>query len=122
VRRPEPSRDLESDVEGGVHRQSAAGETRAQRLTLQALRDQVRGAAVIANVVYRQNIGVIERAGGVRLTLKRAHTLVGVRGMRKKQFDGNVAAESLVARPPHLAHPPCSQPSLDRVGGDPIAS
>ena len=41
--------------------------------------------------------------------------------MRKQQLDRHVAPEPLVARPPHLAHPARSQPSLDGVGGDAIA-
>ena len=41
--------------------------------------------------------------------------------MRKQELDGHVAPEPLVARPPHLAHPARSQPSLDGVGGDAIA-
>ena len=41
--------------------------------------------------------------------------------MGKKELDGHVAPEALVARPPHLAHPTRSEPPLDRVGGDAIA-
>ena len=121
VRRTKPSRDLESDVERRVHGESAGAETRAQRLAFQALRHEVRGAVVIPDVVDGQHVGVIEGAGGARLVLKRAHPLVGVRRMRKKELDGHVAPETLVARPPHLTHPARSQPSLDRVGGDTIA-
>ena len=121
VRRSKPSRDLESDVESRVHGESAGAETRAQRLTFQTLRHEVRGAVVLPDVVDGQHVGVIQGAGGARLALKRAHPLVGVRGMRKKQLDGHVAPETLVARPPHLTHPARSQPPLDRVGGDAIA-
>ena len=76
---------------------------------------------MIPDVVDGQHVGVIEGAGGARLVLERAHSLVGVRRMRKQELDRHVAPEALVARPPHLAHPARSQPSLDRVGGDPIA-
>src|SRR4249920_38677 len=41
--------------------------------------------------------------------------------MWKQQLDRHIAPEPLVARPPHLAHPACSEPSLDGVGGDAIA-
>jgi hypothetical protein len=51
MRRSEPSRDLESDLESRVHGKSADAETRAQRLTFQALRHEVRGAVVLADVV-----------------------------------------------------------------------
>ncbi len=99
----------------------AGAEPRAQRLAFQALRHEVRGAAVIPDVVDGQHVGVIEGAGGARLVLERAHSFRGVRRMREEQLDRHVAPESLVARPPHLAHPACSQPSLDGVGGDAIA-
>ena len=96
-------------------------ETRAQRLAVQALRHEVRGAAVIPDVVDGQHVGVIERAGGARLVLERAHAFGGVRRVRQEQLDRHVAPEPLVARPPHLAHPAGAQPLLDGVGGDPIA-
>ena len=121
VRGAKPSGHLEGDVERRVHRKCAGAETRAQRLAFQTLRHEVRGTAVIPDVVDGQHVGVIERAGGARLVLKRAHSFGGVRRMRKQQLDRHVAPESLVARPPHLAHPARSQPPLDRVGGDPIA-
>ena len=76
---------------------------------------------MIPDVVDGQHVGVIERAGGARLALERAHPFFGVRRMREEELDGHVAPEPLVARPPHLAHPTRSQPSLDGVGGDPIA-
>ena len=106
---------------GRVNRKRAGAETRAQRLAVETLGDEVRGAAVIPDVVDGQHVGVIERAGGARLELKRAHALVGVRRMRQQQLDRHVAPEPLVARPPHFAHPAGAQPPLDRVGGDPIA-
>ena len=47
VRGDQSPGDLERDVERRVHRQRAGAETRAQGLTLQALRHEIRGAAVI---------------------------------------------------------------------------
>ena len=97
-------------------------EPRAQRLAFQTLRHDVRGASVIPDVVDGQHVGVIQCAGGERFVLKRTHSFAGVRRMRKKQLDRDVAPEPLVARPPHLAHPACAQPPLDGVRGDPITS
>ena len=70
---PSPRADLERDVERRVHRKRAARRARAQRLTFQALRHEVRRAAVIADVVDGQDVGVVECAGGARLVLERAH-------------------------------------------------
>ena len=121
VRGTKPSRHLERDVECRVDGKCAGAQTRAQRLAFQTLRHEVRGTAVIPDVVDGQHVDVIECAGGARLVLERAPSFGGVRRMRQQQLDRHVAPEPLVARPPHLAHPARSQPPLDRVGADPIA-
>ena len=121
MRGAESLSNLERDIERRVHGQRAGAKTRAQRLAVETLRNEVRGAAMFPDVVDRQHVGVIERAGGARLVLKRAHAVVGVRRMRQQQLDRHVASEPLVARAPHLAHPACAQPPLDHVGADAIA-
>ncbi len=41
--------------------------------------------------------------------------------MRQQQFDGHVAPEPLVPRPPHLTHAAGAQALLDGVGADAVA-
>ena len=86
VRGTKPSGHLERDVERRVHRKCAGAETRAQRLTFQTLRHEVRGAAVIPDVVDGQHVGVIEVC---RRRAPRAETRARV---RRRSTDAEEAA------------------------------
>src|SRR5947199_72267 len=73
--------------------------------------------AMGADVVHREHVRVVERSGRARLLLERT----GIGRMRKKQLDRDVARETVVARPPHLARRARAEPLVDRVGADAIA-
>lgn len=68
VCRRQPTRHLNAVVDGLAQWQRSGLKPLAQALSLQQFRDDVGGAVVLANVVDRQNVGVIER--GCRLGLR----------------------------------------------------
>ena len=76
---------------------------------------------MLADVVDRQDVGVVERAGGAGLVLQRRDAVGVPRGMGQQQLDGDVAAEAFVTRAPHLAHATGAEPPIDPIGADPIA-
>ena len=62
--------DLERIAEGLPVGNRRRGEPRAQRLTLQKLRDGVSDAAITSEVEDRKNVGMRERRDGQRLPLE----------------------------------------------------
>ena len=75
VRGREATRDSERHGEGLVQRKRSRVETLAQALSFQAFRHEERCALVLADVVDRENVGVIERAGRSRFLCEAAETL-----------------------------------------------
>ncbi len=122
VRRGEAACHLKRDVDRFVDREPPDGKTRTQRLAVEAFRNQVGGAAVLADVVNRDDIGVIEGARRAGLLVEAPHAICISREIRKQHFDGDVSAQALVARTPHLAHPARPQPLVNDVCTKPIAS
>ena len=116
----EPSGNLERDLQGGRERQRAGAEPRPQRFALEAFGDEVRGAAVVAHVIHRDDIGVIEGAGGPGFVVQRREALA-VGRMRQQQLDRHVASDPLVPGAPHFAGAAGAEPALDRVRPDRVA-
>src|SRR5262249_52359509 len=83
---------------------------------------QVGCTGVLANVVDREHVAVVERARRAGLLVEAPHPLCIAREIRKEHFDGDVAAQPLVARAPYLAHPARPEPLLNEVRTKPIAS
>ena len=79
VRGREAVGDLHGVVDGLAHRQRARAEPIAQRLALEQLRDDVRRAVLLADVVDGEDVRMIERGGRLRLLLEAAEA-IGVRG------------------------------------------
>ena len=61
VRRGEAARDVDAEVDDLAHRQPAATQPLAQRLALQELHDRVRLAALVAEVMDREDVGMRQR-------------------------------------------------------------
>ena len=114
VRRAKPARNLECHIECRVDGKHAGAQSRTERLAIEILGYQERGAAILPNVVDREHVRMIEGPGGACLLLAGAPAL-HVRGVRQEQLDRHVACEALVACPPHLPHRPHPEPSCDRV-------
>ena len=75
VRRGQTARDLTRVVGRLAGRQRTAGHPVAQRFTVEKLSDEVRGAALDADVVDRQDVRMVESAGGSRFLLESAPTI-----------------------------------------------
>src|SRR3954468_9635841 len=69
VRCTETTGDLERDLDRGIDGQRRGTEARPQGAAFQAFGDEIWRAAVIADVVDGEHVGVVERAGGARLAL-----------------------------------------------------
>src|SRR4051812_17289931 len=96
-------------------------EPRAQRLPFQALRHDVGGPVVLADIVNRHDVLMVECADRARFALKCGEAFVGIGWMWKQQFDRDVAREPLVARSPHLAGASGPELMFDRIVADAIA-
>ncbi len=119
VRGGEPVGDLQRVPNCAPGGERAAGELRAQRFSLEQFRDDVRRAVLGSNVEDRQDVGMVERARGLRLRFEASQTL-RVRGHRRGQhLDGHVALEPRVPRPVDLPHPSRAQRREDLVGAEP---
>ena len=70
VRRGQAARDLDARTRRPCGRQGAAPPALAQRLALEQLRHDVRRAAHAADVVHREDVGMIERRGRPRFLLE----------------------------------------------------
>ena len=62
--------NLGADIQHGVDRHGAAGDSLAQRLPFEYFHHQVRAAAVLAHVIDRADAGMIQRGSGARFALK----------------------------------------------------
>jgi hypothetical protein len=78
-------------------------------------RDNVRGAVVSADVIDRQDVGMIQRGRGVRLLLE-APQAISVSGEgRGQHLDRDIASKTGIARAIDLSHAPGPERSDDFV-------
>ena len=104
MRRGEPLRDLQRGVDGAARRERAAREPVAQGLALKELADDVRPAAVMPDVVDRQEVRMVEHPGGARFLLEPLQLLLVAGGEVGQYFDRDVAPEARVFRTIDHAH------------------
>src|SRR5438552_11818917 len=116
VRSRQPLRNLYRALYRFASRQRSAAQTVAQRGAVKQFRDQVGSALVRAQVVDRENVGMIERACSSRLLLKSAKSvkIAAVRG--GQNFDRNFAAQARVSGTVHFAHAARAKGRDDLVG------
>src|SRR6185369_12313449 len=118
VRGGEAVRDLHRVVRRAAGRELAAGERRAQRLSLEQLLDDVRRALRLADVVDGRDVRVVEDAGGLRLLLEAAEAVAILGEGRRKNLDGDVPGETRVPRAVDLSHPARADLAEDLVGSE----
>ena len=97
--------DLHRDVEQLADRRRAGQQQIAQRLAVDQLDGHVGDRVGRSHVVDRDDVGVRERRGRARFPLE---TLQPVRiggQLRWEDLDGDVAAQTRIARPVNLSHP-----------------
>jgi len=82
----------------------AASQNGAQTLTFEQLRNDVRRAVLLADVMNRENIRVVKSGDRTRFLLEAAKA-VGISGERSgKDLDGNIATQAVVAGAIDFAH------------------
>ena len=104
VRRRQPLRDLHAVIDHAPHRQRTVLQRIAQRAAFQQLAHQVGRAVERAELEDREDVGMVERRGRLRLLLEAAQPVRRLRNIGRKNLDGDVALEHAVARAIHLAH------------------
>jgi hypothetical protein len=99
----------------------AAFQLVAQGLAFDQLADDVDEAILAADVVYGNDVGMIERAGRARLLLE-SLAAAGVAGdIRWKHLEGDGAGQAVVAGAIDFAHAARAQKGNDLVRADPGA-
>src|SRR5262249_15785108 len=101
----QPVGNLLSVVNNNAHRQRAFVQLFAQYFAFQQFGHNEWVALVIADVVHRQNVWVIERRGSESLLLEAEQSVGVLRKRGGQDFDGDFAVEPSVAGAPDFAHP-----------------
>ena len=104
MRRRYSARNLLRILARLAHRQRPRTQPLAQRLAFQKFRDDIRRAIVLAKIMNRQDVGMIERRNRLRLLLEPQHPLRIARKRRRQHLHRHVAIEPRIPRPIHLAH------------------
>jgi hypothetical protein len=111
----QPLRDLMSPVERAADFELALLQPLAQRGPFEQLHDRVERSAVGPEVVNGEDVRMRQRRDGASLPLEPRQGVAGM-GVRPDQnFDGDVALQTLVARPPDLPHPARADAADDLV-------
>ena len=116
VGRGQALRDLDGVVHGLAGGKRARAQALAQRHAVEQLEHDVGVAFVLARVEDRDEVGVVEGAGGLRLLLEAAEPIGIGRGFRGQHLDRHFPPEPLVARAVDLPHPARAQRSQHLVG------
>lgn len=88
-----------------------------KRLSFDLHRDEI-GSIVFANVVHRNDVGMIERRCGAGFEPEATPLLVATEHAGGHDFQRDVPAEPRVACPIHVAHAACSKERDDFVGAE----
>ena len=93
----------------------------AQRLAFEKLRHDVGAVAGGADIVHREDVGMIQSRGGTRLAREALDTIGGV-GINPGQYlDRHGAAQPRIPRAIHLSQAADTQQRLYFVGAEPGA-
>ena len=101
VRGRQPMSDLNGEIDGGLLRQRAIQQRVAQRLAVEQLRHHERQLAFDAHIEDRDNVGVIERGGGLRFVLEAVETI----GVQRELGGSTLIATSRPSRASGLGRP-----------------
>ena len=118
VRGLEPVRDLTEDVHDAGRRESAGGDQRLEARTRDELHGDVELLAMLADLVHRHDVRVVDRGRDARLALEaRAGRLV-VRDLRRHHLQRDLAPQVDPARAVDDAHPATADHVLDAEVGE----
>jgi hypothetical protein len=116
VRRGQSVRDLQRGIDGAPRWQRTAFQPLAQRHAFEQLADDVRRPTLVADVVNRQQVGMIEHPGRARLLLETLHAFLIAERERGQDFDRDVASEARVFRAIHGTHAAFAEKAHDPIG------
>src|SRR6516162_3873815 len=74
-----------------------------------------------SHLMYRENVGMVERSGSPRLLLESPQAVGIVRQNHRQHFDGNFTAQACIAGTIDLSHATDSDPLDDLVRTDSAA-
>ena len=114
VRRVQRAGDLGADLDGPAERQQPRSQFVAERLTIEELRDDERHAVLGADVVHRDDVRMVQAAGGVGLSAE-SRDLLWRGGRPAHDLERDVAHQARVVRPVHDAHAPLVEQADDPV-------
>ncbi len=110
------ARDLDAVAEHLVDGKRALLQPLGERLAIDVFHDEVDDPVLLAHVVDRADVGMVQRGDGSRLALEpRAPLRIG-HERRSHHLDRDRAIETCVPRAIDLAHPPRAERCCDFVG------
>jgi hypothetical protein len=105
VRRRKSPRHGDGIADRLSHRDGSGQQPLPQCGSVQKLRHDERRIALCADVVDREDIGVVEGSGGAGFLLEPLQAVSVARKSRRQDLDCDVAPQSRIARPIHHTHP-----------------
>ena len=121
VCRGKPPGDLNPILDGLPYRERTPSHPLPKRPPLEKLRDYERTPFVLAEVVDRENVWVVQRARGPRLLLEAAKAIGTCSRSSRKNLRSNVAMENFVMGAVHHTHPTGTDLLEDSVVGERFA-
>ncbi len=116
MRRGQPAGDLHPVVNRLAHRQAATPELFPQGFPFQQFRDQIRCTFVAAQLVHRQNVGMVQRREAARASCsKRRSRSRSAERNDGKTFDRHIAAQPRIAGAIDPAHAARTKQRFDLI-------
>src|ERR1700733_5578856 len=104
MRRDKPLYDLQRVIDSKTNRQCSFRQSFAKGLALEQFTNNVRRSLVEANVINRNDVGMIQRRRRARFQFKTAEGIGVVAGSGAGYFQSDIATQSVVAGAKNLAH------------------
>ena len=101
-----------------LQRQRTFHEPLRERLAFQIFHHQIIGPVLLADVVKRADVGMIQAGNRLCFALESLAQFGTIRKMRRQNFDGDSSIEARVAGFVNLAHPARTDGGEDFVGAD----
>lgn len=116
VRCRQPLRHLDGYIQRPARWQSPTRQPRPQRFALQQFRNQIGHAILCAHVINRQQVGVVQGAGGPRFLLEAPQAFAVGGKIRRQDFEGNFTFQAGIERAIDFAHASRPQEAENFIG------
>ena len=114
----ESARRLDHEVESVRGWQRTGAHARAQRLAVDEFRRDEMPAICFADVVNRDDVGMVERRHAPRFPLKAPQTVFVLSEPRRDDLERELAAKPQILGEVHLAHSTSSKAGYDAIMGN----